>query len=114
MDLQRVHLQQPKVCRCKLPTHNPNPLRVSHAQPVACVSRTSTHTLPLRTKLRCDVCNVGENPSPPAAAAGFGGGGIKCPVGKWACQMCTVHNVDALFYCDACEHARPDLATMRF
>ena len=29
--------------------------------------------------------------------------------GAWR-QMCTEHNVDTLFYCDACGQARPDLA----
>ena len=68
-----------------------------------------------RSKLRCDACNIGENPNPAAGGDAGGFGGInKCPSGKWACQMCTVHNLDTLYYCDACEHARPDLASMRF
>ena len=67
------------------------------------------------SKLRCDVCNVGENPNPSAGGSAGGFGGMsKPPQGKWSCEKCTVHNPDALFYCDACEHARPDLASMRF
>jgi hypothetical protein len=54
----------------------------------------------------CDVCNVDDNRNP--SAGGFGGMN-KCPPGKQARQMCTVHNLDSLFYCDACGHARPDL-----
>jgi hypothetical protein len=65
--------------------------------------------------MRCEVCNVGENPNPSSGGTAGGFGAVnKCPPGKWACQMCTVHNPDSLFYCDACEHARPDLASMRF
>ncbi len=79
------------------------------------------HSLPFcteifspRSKLRCDVCNVGENPNPSVGGSVGGGGMNKPPLGKWSCEKCTVHNPDALFYCDACEHARPDLASMRF
>jgi hypothetical protein len=72
------------------------------------------HSAPTHHRAR-DVCNVGENPNPSAGGSAGGFGGMsKPPQGKWACEKCTVHNPDALFYCDACEHARPDLASMRF
>ena len=51
-------------------------------------------------------CNVDEKRNP---SAGGLGGMHKCPPGKQARQMCTVHNLGTLFYCDACGHARPDL-----
>ncbi len=59
------------------------------------------------SKLRCDVCNVSENPHPSAGGSAGGFGGMnKPPQGKWACEKCTVHNPDA-FVLLRCVRARP-------
>ena len=38
----------------------------------------------------------------------------RVPPGKWMCMTCTMHNPVALFYCEVCDMARPDLVHTRF
>lgn len=80
-----------------------------------------------RAQAMCEVC-MAPNPRPLRAAGGGGGGGaagmdpfgggFECPEGYWVCSVehggCSKFNPNAVFYCQVCEKARPNLASVRF
>ena len=82
-----------------------------------------------RAKAMCEIC-MAPNPRPLKAAGGAGGGGgahggadpfgsgFECPEGYWVCSVehggCSKFNPNSVFYCQVCEKARPNLASVRF
>merc|ERR1711974_164063 len=38
----------------------------------------------------------------------------ECPADKWECLGCTFYNPKVQFYCEICNKARSDLASVRF
>jgi hypothetical protein len=84
----------------------------------------------------CGVCTLVNEPSlpicgacgtanPNAAAAtsavpsdGDVGGRWDCPAGHWTCSVeqggCSKYNPNSAFYCQVCDRARPNLASLRF
>ncbi|CAC9518839.1 conserved hypothetical protein [Leishmania infantum JPCM5] len=76
-----------------------------------------------RAKPMCEIC-MAPNPRPLKASGGGRaerspfGGGFECPEGYWVCSVehggCSKFNPNALFYCQVCEKARPNLASVRF
>ena len=68
----------------------------------------------------CGMCNHDSGRQPQAsssatAAPAFSG---DVPDGMWTCAVekggCSKFNSNSLFYCEVCDRARPDLATLRF
>lgn len=54
-----------------------------------------------------------------AGSGGDGGGGHwDCPEGHWTCSVeqggCSKYNPNSAFYCQVCDRARPNLASLRF
>lgn len=80
-----------------------------------------------RAQPMCEIC-MAPNPRPLKAGGGAGGGqggtadpfcsGFECPEGYWVCSVehggCSKFNPNAVFYCQVCEKARPNLASVRF
>jgi hypothetical protein len=79
-----------------------------------------------RAQPMCEVC-MAPNPRPLKAVGGGGGagggvdpfsGGFECPEGYWVCSVehggCSKFNPNSVFYCQVCEKARPNLASVRF
>ncbi|AIO00701.1 hypothetical protein LPMP_311130 [Leishmania panamensis] len=76
-----------------------------------------------RVKSMCEIC-MAPNPRPLMGAGGSHagrspfGGGFECPEGYWVCSVehggCSKFNPNSLFYCQVCEKARPNLASVRF
>ncbi|PWV04918.1 hypothetical protein C3747_141g56 [Trypanosoma cruzi] len=77
-----------------------------------------------RRQLVCSIC-LAANPTPLQEAKN-GAGGVDadtsvvwgCPAGCWVCSVehggCSKFNPNHFFYCQVCDKARPDLATLRF
>ncbi|GET91118.1 hypothetical protein, conserved [Leishmania tarentolae] len=76
-----------------------------------------------RSKPMCEMCMV-PNPRPlkgsgrGRAEGSLFDGGFECPEGYWVCSVehggCSKFNSNSLFYCQVCEKARPNLASVRF
>ncbi|KPA78926.1 hypothetical protein ABB37_05990 [Leptomonas pyrrhocoris] len=79
-----------------------------------------------RAQSMCEIC-MAPNPHPLRVAGGGGGGGggadafgtgFECPEGYWVCSVehggCSKFNPNSVFYCQVCEKARPNLASVRF
>jgi hypothetical protein len=71
------------------------------------------------------MCGACGTPNPNAAAAtsavasdGDVGGRWDCPAGHWTCSVeqggCSKYNPNSAFYCQVCDRARPNLASLRF
>ncbi|KAG5471337.1 hypothetical protein LSCM1_01417 [Leishmania martiniquensis] len=76
-----------------------------------------------RLQAMCEIC-MALNPRPLKDADGGctgtapSGGGFECPEGYWVCSVehggCSKFNPNSVFYCQVCEKARPNLASVRF
>ncbi|KAG5495830.1 hypothetical protein JIQ42_02697 [Leishmania sp. Namibia] len=76
-----------------------------------------------RAQAMCEIC-MAPNPRPLREAGGSHagmapfGGGFECPEGYWVCSVehggCSKFNPNSVFYCQVCEKARPNLASVRF
>ncbi|CUG86735.1 zinc finger protein, putative, partial [Bodo saltans] len=87
----------------------------------------------------CSVCTLVNEPSLPMCGAcgtpnpnaiatsstsgggsggDVGGGNWDCPEGHWTCSVeqggCSKYNPNSAFYCQVCDRARPNLASLRF
>eukprot|EP01012_Entosiphon_sulcatum_P024255 TRINITY_DN29428_c0_g1_i1.p1 TRINITY_DN29428_c0_g1~~TRINITY_DN29428_c0_g1_i1.p1 ORF type:complete len:4234 (+),score=586.19 TRINITY_DN29428_c0_g1_i1:35-12736(+) len=84
------------------------------------LSRCDACGLPGGSTWQCRQCTyVNSVLSMSCEACGLGVSGEReCPPGQWMCDPtqggCTKFNADTLFYCEACDRARPDLTCSRF